>query len=85
MSVDDVKIRDLKIRRGIFAAQGATEKVKAVDVEIKRLRGELPPDPAKAPRAAPREVPPPVEDARADLSDVETAAIRRGPGRPRKD
>lgn len=90
MPVDDAKIRDLKTRRGIFLAHGAHEKVKAMDVEIARLRGDLPPDPAKQPRAAvptPEPDPEPtpvVETAEADLTGVETAAIRRGPGRPRR-
>jgi hypothetical protein len=68
----------LKQRRGLVAAFGQTEKVKAIDVEIAKLRREHDAARESEPRSEPPA--PEVETAVADTSRVESAAVsaRRG-------
>lgn len=81
--VDHNKIRALKQRRGVFEAHGQSEKVKAVDAEIAKLRAAAEPEPDPEPEPE-RKAEPVVETGEADLTGVETAALPRRRGRPPK-
>jgi len=89
--IDQAKIRALKERRGIFAAFGQSEKVKAVDAELAKMRREA--DKIEVEEHVEmveddvnslKVLEPSMETAEADLTGVETAAVRRPRGRPRK-
>lgn len=76
MSTTD-RIIMLKRQRSHLVAYGATEKVKAVDLELAQLRRQR--DEASRPRAKSRAKKPAaqMETATEDTSSVETATVRR--------
>lgn len=67
------RIAYLQKQRGYFAGLGQAQKVKAVDVEIAKLRQQDQGDSRRSGRVAKRGR---IETAEADLSSTESAALR---------
>lgn len=89
--IDQDRIRDLKLRRSIFEAHGQSEKVKAIDAELAKLRKEAVKleveehiEQAQTNDDSLKVLEPGLETAEADLSDVETADASFAERHPRK-
>jgi hypothetical protein len=67
------RIANLRAKRGYFAGFGQTEKVKAVDIEIAKLRAQGDDAVLSKSRSKRRDI----ETATADVSSVESASIER--------
>jgi hypothetical protein len=74
--MDHEKLAELKRKRAVYVDFGATDKVKAIDERIARLRG-------KADQAPDEEPDPPVEAA-VEPPDTEKAVRDHPARRPRK-
>lgn len=70
-------IKALLVERDGYVRRGLSDRVALVDEQIRLAGGKTEPEPTPVVAAE-------IEDAVADLSRVETATVKRGPGRPRK-